>query len=70
LIHTEGIGGISQQFRVQHGHPELLEDVLAKGERTLTNTCFPADLPAVSTTNQLAASHLTKPPARAACGFG
>lgn len=30
LIHTEGIAGSSARFRIAHGHPERLEEVLSK----------------------------------------
>jgi uncharacterized protein len=30
LIHTEGIAGASSQFRIAHGHPELVEEVLVR----------------------------------------
>jgi predicted TIM-barrel fold metal-dependent hydrolase len=44
LIHTEGIAGASQRFRIAHGHPELLEEVLARHPRLrlyLENAGFP-----------------------------
>ena len=44
LIHTEGIAGASRQFRIAHGHPQLLEEVLSRHPRLrlyLENAGFP-----------------------------
>jgi predicted TIM-barrel fold metal-dependent hydrolase len=44
LIHTEGIGADNQRFRIRHGHPEMLEDALARRPRLrlyLENAGFP-----------------------------
>jgi predicted TIM-barrel fold metal-dependent hydrolase len=44
LIHTEGIAGTSERFRIAHGHPELLEEVLARRPRLrlyVENAGFP-----------------------------
>lgn len=44
LIHTEGIAGTSQRFRIQLGHPQLLEEVLARRPKIrlwLENAGFP-----------------------------
>lgn len=44
LIHVEGIAGASQRFRIAQGHPQQLEDVLARHPRLrlyIENAGFP-----------------------------
>lgn len=44
LIHTEGIAGASSRFRISHGHPELLQEVLIRHPRLrlyLENAGYP-----------------------------
>ena len=44
LIHTEGIAGASQDFRIAHGHPQVLEEVLSRHPRLrlyIENAGFP-----------------------------
>lgn len=44
LIHTEGLAGASERFRIVHGHPQLLEEVLGRHARLrlyLENAGFP-----------------------------
>jgi uncharacterized protein len=44
LIHTEGIAGASARFRIAHGHPERLEEVLLRHPRLrlwLENAGYP-----------------------------
>lgn len=44
LIHTEGIAGSSARFRIAHGHPERLEEVLVRHPRLrlwLENAGYP-----------------------------